>query len=140
MWRFKSSSRHQDHLQSRNLHYFCCAKGGAGTRYRWVRFTPKSSSRHQDHLQSRNLHYFCCAKGGAGTRYRWVRFTSTRVIFATPSNCAGGALAEKLRSGLHSNQFHLALTGTAAIFLLVGGIGIMNIMLVTVTERTSEIG
>jgi len=42
------------------------------------------------------------------------------------------------------NQVTGALTaglgGIAAISLLVGGIGIMNIMLVTVTERTREIG
>lgn len=39
-----------------------------------------------------------------------------------------------------SNIFTLLLGGIAGISLLVGGIGIMNIMLVTVTERTKEIG
>jgi putative ABC transport system permease protein len=39
-----------------------------------------------------------------------------------------------------TSTLSLLLGGIAAISLLVGGIGIMNIMLVSVTERTKEIG
>jgi putative ABC transport system permease protein len=42
--------------------------------------------------------------------------------------------------GTVTNALRYFLAGIAAISLLVGGIGIMNIMLINVTERTREIG
>ncbi len=54
------------------------------------------------------------------------RFFSQADILSTASSVTG--------------TFTALLGGIAAISLLVGGIGIMNIMLVTVTERTREIG
>jgi putative ABC transport system permease protein len=58
---------------------------------------------------------------------------------------AGGFNVDKENSWQdYQNQqmsmISMILGGIAAISLLVGGIGIMNIMLVTVTERTREIG
>ena len=43
-------------------------------------------------------------------------------------------------SAATTQSFTLLLAGIAGVSLLVGGIGIMNIMLVSVTERTREIG
>jgi putative ABC transport system permease protein len=69
------------------------------------------------------------------------------VLGQTRRNASGEPLFRVMNQGDALDQMHaqtnilkVLLAGIASVSLLVGGIGIMNIMLVSVTERTREIG
>jgi putative ABC transport system permease protein len=84
------------------------------------------------------------AKNRAATATAQTEVTSllvTRHTGATTSSFLVLNQASLLETQDANNRtFTVLLGAVAAISLLVGGIGVMNIMLVTVTERTREIG
>ncbi len=64
-----------------------------------------------------------------------------RLLRETPDDFEIRNQADFLNTAAETSKvFGSLLAGIAAVSLLVGGIGIMNIMLVSVTERTREIG
>ena len=69
------------------------------------------------------------------------------ILAANRKNASGEPLFRVMNQGdiveqlsTQSGLLSMLLAGIASVSLLVGGIGIMNIMLVSVTERTREIG
>ena len=87
---------------------------------------------------------FCCAAPAGGT-VEMAETAMTRLLmerFDQDEDAFNISSQDVLEEAMNSitSVLTILLGGIAAISLVVGGIGIMNIMLVTVTERTREIG
>ena len=109
-------------------------------------FGDRTMKTHRGHLrgQARGAGRDHCPRQGARGRSSTRRASSARCSEEShkQKDWVDKVPLELLRSRRRKQQriWSIVLASIAGISLLVGGIGIMNVMLATVTERTREIG
>ena len=109
-----------------------------------VAYIPYTSLvRMSDSLTLEVTSFYISAAEGSSTTEAEEKMTSILMArFEDDDDAFKVSKQDALESTMSSvtSALTILLGGIAAISLIVGGIGIMNIMLVTVTERTREIG
>ncbi|MCD8116282.1 MAG: ABC transporter permease [Oscillospiraceae bacterium] len=109
-----------------------------------VAYVPYTTARRMSSSISSSISSFYITSGDSATadeandrltEILLARFNQDEDAFTISDN----SMIEEAMGSV-TNMLETLLGGIAAISLIVGGIGIMNIMLVSVTERTKEIG
>lgn len=111
--------------------------GGSGTRTAYV---PEGVLRDEN-SSSWDLYFCMNADADMSQTMERVKALVARMKSCDINNIMGSSAMEEMNTiDSMLGSLSLVVGAIAAISLLVGGIGIMNIMLVSVTERTREIG
>ena len=104
-------------------------------------YIPYSNAQKMSYMGNINSYTVLSANEDTVTEAKAVIEAKLTQIYGSSDYYLVVSMAEMLDSLTQiTDTFVLVLAAIAGISLLVGGIGIMNIMLVSVTERTREIG
>jgi macrolide transport system ATP-binding/permease protein len=122
------------------------APNQALTRLNWVYLPPPNPYNLQSRITGYVNQIYVQAVSGAEVQHAIEQLTSIltrrhRIMSGHPADFAVRNLSQIAEAAEGSSRIMaLLLAAVASISLVVGGIGIMNILLVSVTERTREIG